>query len=348
LAKRIQRHSNEDGPDLLNLTTSQTAQISAPKVPLYPPLLCPSASARLNKAKRNLDESEFEFVDAERAFLDDGAFVEDSVRTWLRKIGRIPLLTADQEIRLALHMEQGCQACKMMLIEANLRLVVSIAKRYAGRGLSMQDLIQEGNMGLIRAVEKFDATKGFRFSTYATWWIRQSICRAISDFGRTIRVPVHTLEAVNRMAKSASQLQQTLGRDPTVEELSKELGVSRERIQDFARALNEPISLEAPVGDSDDSALGEFLVDKQEENPVEAAVRSLIRRSIDEMLNTLTEREREVLCMRYGLLDGHAHTLEEVARYFQVTRERIRQIEQKGLKKLKHPSRAKQLQAYLD
>ena len=270
--------------------------------------------------------------------------IDDSVRMWLRRIGQTPLLNPEQEIYLARHAANGCETCKRVLIESNLRLVVSIAKKYVGRGLSMQDLIQEGNMGLIRAVEKFDPERGFRFSTYATWWIRQAICRAISDHGRTIRVPVHTLEAVNRMMKTSQALQQSLGRDPTVQELATALGVTPEKIQDFFRAVAEPLSLETPVGESEDASLSEFLEDRVELNPAEAAMRTLIRRRLNEILDCLTEREREVIYMRYGLPDGRPHTLEEVARAFAVTRERIRQIEQKGLKKLKHPSRAQSLQ----
>jgi RNA polymerase primary sigma factor len=276
------------------------------------------------------------------------AYVDDSVRMWLQRIGQIPLLNAEEEINLARHARQNCNDCKMVLIEANLRLVVSIAKRFIGRGLSMQDLIQEGNMGLIRAVEKYDPERGFRFSTYATWWVRQAISRAISDYGRTIRVPVHTLEAVNRMIKATSQLQQELGREATSSEIGASLNISTEKVEDFYRAIAEPLSLDTPVGDSDDSALGEFVVDRVSETPADAAARALVRRRIDEILSTLAERERDVILMRYGLLDGQPHTLEEVARCFQVTRERIRQIEQKSLKKLKHPSRAKPLQELLD
>ncbi|HVL38201.1 MAG TPA: sigma-70 family RNA polymerase sigma factor [Fimbriimonadaceae bacterium] len=269
--------------------------------------------------------------------------LEDSVRMWLRKIGRISLLTCEQEVKLASHAKQGCKKCKQAMIEANLRLVVSIAKRYVGRGLSMQDLIQEGNMGLIRAVEKFDHTKGYRFSTYATWWIRQAVSRAISDQGRTIRVPVHTLESVNRLMKAASQLQQELGREATEVEIGRALNINPEKVREAFRAIAEPLSLEMPVGESEDASLGEFLVDRANETPAEAASRSMLRKRIDDILNTLNEREKEVIVMRYGLLDGRAHTLEEVARCFQVTRERIRQIEQKSLKKLKHPSRSRRL-----
>lgn len=286
-------------------------------------------------------EEEFDGLEAEPDL--EGIFLEDSVRMWLRRIGRTPLLTPEQELELARVAEDGNPVCKVALIEANLRLVVSIAKKFQGRGLSMQDLIQEGNMGLIRAVEKFDYRKGYRFSTYATWWIRQAICRAISDQARTIRVPVHTLEAVNRLLKIATRLQQRLGREPSEGELAQELNLSPDKVRDFFRAIAEPISLEMPVGENEDAALKEFIEDREEETPAEAAVRAMVRKRIDDILSTLSEREREVILMRFGLLDGRAHTLEEVAKCFQVTRERIRQIEQKSLKKLKHPSRARRL-----
>jgi RNA polymerase primary sigma factor len=259
----------------------------------------------------------------------EAAQLEDSVRMWLRHIGRTPLLTPEQELELARLAAKGNVVCRVALVEANLRLVVSIAKRFTGRGLSLQDLIQEGNMGLIRAAEKFDHRKGFRFSTYATWWIRQAISRAISDQSRTIRVPVHTLEAVT---KAATKLQQRLGREPTEQEIADELGVPPEKVRDFFRAIAEPISLEMPVGEHDDAALGEFIVDSGSQTPADAAARALIRKRIDDILGTLSQREREVILLRFGLVDGRAHTLEEVAKCFQVTRERIRQIEQKSLK----------------
>jgi len=293
------------------------------------------------------EASELEMDMAPTILEVEGMHIEDSVRMWLKRIGRIPLLTPDQEVALAKHSRIGCSECKMVLIEANLRLVVSIAKRFIGRGLSMQDLIQEGNMGLIRAVEKFDPDKGFRFSTYATWWVRQAISRAISDHGRTIRVPVHTLEAVNRMIKATSHLQQELGREVTTAEVGRSLNIAAERVEDFHRAIAEPLSLDTPVGESEDAALGEFIVDRTGETPADAALRSVMRGKIEDILETLSDREREVIAMRYGLLDGQPHTLEEVARCFQVTRERIRQIEQKALKKLKHPSRATPLRELL-
>lgn len=301
-----------------------------------------------NGLRERWEPSDFELLDGADPSETESQLVEDSVRMWLKRIGRIPLLTPEQETNLAQHARTGCDDCKRALIECNLRLVVSIAKRFAGRGLSMQDLIQEGNMGLIRAVEKFDPDRGFRFSTYATWWIRQAVSRSISDHGRTIRVPVHTLEAVNRMVKTANQLQQALGREATCAEIGQSLHLSTEKVQDYHRAIVEPLSLDTPVGESEDAALAEFIVDKANETPADAAVRAVVRGKIQAVLETLSDREREVIAMRYGLTDGQAHTLEEVARCFQVTRERIRQIEQKSLKKLKHPSRAKPLQELLD
>jgi RNA polymerase primary sigma factor len=273
---------------------------------------------------------------------------EDSVHTWFRKIGRIALLRAEQENELAHHAMAGCQDCKKLLIESNLRLVVSVAKRYVGRGLSIQDLIQEGNMGLIRAVEKFDPARGFRFSTYATWWIRQAISRAICDHGRTIRVPVHTLEAVNRMMKVAGQMQQQLGREATMQELANRLNISIDRIQDFQKALNYTISMDAPVGESEDLALGEFFQSPDSNLAFDSTFKSLLRSQIESILDTLTEREKEVVMLRFGLIDGLPKTLEEVARHFDVTRERIRQIETKSLKKLKHPARVRPLKQMLE
>ncbi|CAN5629449.1 N/A [soil metagenome] len=266
----------------------------------------------------------------------------------MHRIGRIPLLTAGEEIQLARHAREGCEDCKQTLIEANLRLVVSIAKRFIGRGLSLQDLIQEGNMGLIRAVEKYDPDRGFRFSTYATWWIRQSISRAICDFGRTIRIPVHTLESLNRVVKMVGQLQQELGREATVGEIAEYIGTTTERVEEYFRALQEPLSLDTPYGEDDGASLSEFVMDRGSENANELAHKSLLRQHVQGMLDCLCDREREVIAMRFGLIDGQPHTLEEVARRFQVTRERIRQIEQKSLKKLKHPSRSDGLRQLID
>lgn len=281
-----------------------------------------------------------------RVFEAETVGMDDSVRTWLKRIGKVPLLTADQELLIARHAVAGCDKCKKVLIESNLRLVVSIAKRFVNRGLSFQDLIQEGNMGLIRAVEKFDPERGFRFSTYATWWVRQAISRAISDHGRTIRVPVHAQEALTRIMRISGVLQQEHGREATYSELGDALGLSAERVQEVLRALSEPLSLDSPVGDSDEASLGEFVVDF-ENNPAEVALQAYVKRKIDEILCTLAPRERQVIVLRYGLGEGRPHTLEEVAQILDVTRERIRQIEQKSLKKLKDPSRAKALRDLL-
>jgi len=301
---------------------------------------CPNLESRLDRT--------FSVNESDHAEGHDFAGIDDSVRMWLRRIGRTPLLNADQELHLARHAAEGCTTCKRLLIESNLRLVVSIAKKYVGRGLSMQDLIQEGNMGLIRSVAKFDPERGFRFSTYATWWIRQAISRAISDHGRTIRIPVHTLETVGRLSKAAQSLQQRLGRDPTTAELANEVGCTVEKVNEFMRAMIEPLSLETPIGESEDASLSEFVEDRASSNPADAAMKSFLRHQVSEILNVLTEREKEVIYMRYGFLDGRAYTLEEVARSFEVTRERIRQIEQKGLKKLKQPARSQTLRQLIE
>ncbi len=303
-------------------------------------LKCPLGSLKPKLKANGAELSPTRHFDAETLAVDD------SVRTWLKRIGRIPLLNAEQELALARHATSGCDNCKLMLIEANLRLVVSIAKRFVNRGLSFQDLIQEGNMGLIRAVEKFDPERGFRFSTYATWWVRQAISRAISDHGRTIRVPVHAQEALSRMMKIASLIQQERGRDATYAELGEALNMSADRVQEVLRALSEPLSLETPVGEGEEASLGEFLVDGAD-NPAEMALQAYVRRKIEDVLATLTPRERKVIVLRFGLSDGRPHTLEEVAQHMQVTRERIRQIEQKSLKKLKDPTRARTLRDLL-
>lgn len=268
--------------------------------------------------------------------------LDDSVRMWLRRIGRIPLLSAEREAELARAAKQGNESAKQALIEANLRLVVSIAKRYVGRGLSLQDLIQEGNVGLIRAVDKFDCERGFRFSTYATWWIRQSVARAVSDQGRTIRIPVHTLEATSKLLRAASRLQQTLGRDPTIQEIGEETGMGSEKVAEFFAAINEPLSLDSPFANSEDSSLSDFLTDNSESADA-STTRAIIRSLIDEMLSDLHERERDVIILRYGLDDGHHRTLEEVAKELDITRERVRQIEQRILRRLKSTSRSYRL-----
>lgn len=269
-----------------------------------------------------------------------GIPLEDSVRAWLRRIGRIPLLTLAEEQRLARAAIEGCETCKRALIEANLRLVVSIAKRYVGRGLSLQDLIQEGNIGLIRAVGKFDPDRGFRFSTYATWWVRQALSRAISDQARTIRVPIHTLEILGRIHRAANRVQQRLRREPTCAEIAEEAGISVERVLAFANIVQDPISLDTPYRESDESALSDFITDDSVELPDEATARAVSRQLIMQMLSDLPERERAVIVLRYGLDDGRQRTLEEVATALEITRERVRQIEQRILRKLKSPSRA--------
>ncbi|NLL36519.1 MAG: RNA polymerase sigma factor RpoD [Fretibacterium sp.] len=270
----------------------------------------------------------------------------DPVRMYLREIGKVPLLTAAEEVTLAQQMEAGDLKAKQKLIDANLRLVVSIAKKYIGRGMLFLDLIQEGNLGLIRAVEKFDYRKGFKFSTYATWWIRQAITRAIADQARTIRVPVHMVETINKMVRISRQLVQRLGREPTDEEIAAEMEIEPSRVEEIRRIALLPVSLETPIGEEEDSQLGDFIEDRDLPSPDEAAARHLLHEQIEEMLNTLSTREREVLHYRFGLEDGHSYTLEEVGRKFNVTRERIRQIEAKALRKLRHPSR--KLRDFLD
>ncbi|MDX1933928.1 MAG: RNA polymerase sigma factor RpoD [Capsulimonadales bacterium] len=279
----------------------------------------------------------------------DGMPLDDSVRMWLREIGKTPLLSHDQETRLARRIERGDEEAKVILTQANLRLVVSIAKRYSGRGISFSDLIQEGNIGLLRAVEKYDYRKGFKFSTYATWWIRQAITRAIADQGRTIRIPVHMVETINRLVKLSSQLLQELGREPTLDEIAREMGTSVERVSEIMRIAPEPLSLETPVGEEEDSHLSDFVPDDDCRAPSEAAAQAVLRERIDMVLGLLTDRERDVVKMRYGLEgDGSPHTLEEVGRHFRVTRERIRQIEAKALKKLRCPEKSDYLREYVD
>ena len=278
----------------------------------------------------------------------DGINIDDPVRMYLREIGRIPLLTYDEELELAKKVLEGDEAAKQKLAESNLRLVVSIAKKYVGRGMLFLDLIQEGNMGLIKAVEKFDYTKGFKFSTYATWWIRQAITRAIADQARTIRIPVHMVETINKLIRVSRQLLQELGRDPKPEEIAKEMDMSEEKVREIMKIAQDPVSLETPIGEEEDSHLGDFIPDEDALAPAEAAAYSLLKDQIEEVLGSLNEREQKVLKLRFGLEDGRARTLEEVGKEFDVTRERIRQIEAKALRKLRHPSRSKKLRDYLD
>ena len=281
----------------------------------------------------------------------EGVSLEDPVRMYLKEIGKVPLLTADEEIELSKQMEQGGEEGKIArqrLAEANLRLVVSIAKRYVGRGMLFLDLIQEGNLGLIKAVEKYDYRKGFKFSTYATWWIRQAITRAIADQARTIRIPVHMVETINRLIRVQRQLLQELGREPTPEEIAAEMDIPVEKVREIQKVSQEPVSLETPIGEEEDSHLGDFIQDENVQVPAEAAAYTLLREQRDEVLETLTDRERQVLRLRFGLDDGRARTLEEVGREFHVTRERIRQIEAKALRKLRQPSRSRKLRDYLE
>ena len=293
------------------------------------------------------DEEE---VDMENIDLSvpEGVSIEDPVRMYLKEIGKVPLLSAEREIELAKRMEEGDEEARKELAEANLRLVVSIAKRYVGRGMLFLDLIQEGNLGLIKAVEKFDYHKGYKFSTYATWWIRQAITRAIADQARTIRIPVHMVETINKLIRVSRQLLQELGREPLPEEIAKELDMPVERVREILKISQEPVSLETPIGEEEDSHLGDFIQDDNVPVPAEAAAQTLLKEQLDEVLDTLTEREQKVLRLRFGMNDGRARTLEEVGREFDVTRERIRQIEAKALRKLRHPSRSRKLRDYLD
>ena len=285
--------------------------------------------------------------DLESVLYAEGINIDDPVKVYLKEIGRVPLLSADEEIDLAVRMSQGDEAARKRLSEANLRLVVSIAKRYVGRGMQFLDLIQEGNLGLIKAVEKFDHTKGFKFSTYATWWIRQAITRAIADQARTIRIPVHMVETINKVIRVNRQLLQELGHDPTPEETAEEMGMPVEKVREILKIAQEPVSLETPIGEEEDSHLGDFLPDEGASEPSEAASFTLLKEQLVEVMSTLTPREEKVLRLRFGIEDGRSRTLEEVGKEFNVTRERIRQIEAKALRKLRHPSRSKKLKDFL-
>ena len=300
-----------------------------------------------------LDDIEFltqdeDGEDLENALNTDGIAIDDPVKVYLKEIGRVPLLTPEEEIDLAIRISSGDEAAKKRLSEANLRLVVSIAKRYLGRGMQFLDLIQEGNLGLIKAVEKFDYTKGFKFSTYATWWIRQAITRAIADQARTIRIPVHMVETINKVKKVSSQLLHTNGHEPTADEISDELDMPVDKVREIMRVAQEPVSLETPIGEEEDSHLGDFIPDDDAPAPQDAASHTLLKEQLSDVLDTLTPREEKVLRLRFGLEDGRSRTLEEVGKEFNVTRERIRQIEAKALRKLRHPSRSKKLRAFLD
>ncbi len=302
-----------------------------------------------------VDEDELAIIEAEAEdfskidlSVPEGIGLEDPVRMYLKEIGKVPLLNADEEIGLAQRMENGDADAKKRLAEANLRLVVSIAKRYVGRGMQFLDLIQEGNLGLIKAVEKFDYRKGYKFSTYATWWIRQAITRAIADQARTIRIPVHMVETINKLIRVQRQLLQELGREPQPEEIAKEMNLSLDRVREIQKISQEPVSMETPIGEEEDSHLGDFIQDDQVPVPAEAAAFTLLKEQLNEVLGTLTDREQKVLRLRFGLDDGRQRTLEEVGKEFDVTRERIRQIEAKALRKLRHPSRSRKLKDYLE
>jgi RNA polymerase primary sigma factor len=298
-----------------------------------------------SRERESGEEEEFNFNDLS---IPPGIKINDPVRMYLKEIGRVPLLSAEEEINLAKRIEDGDEEAKRRLAEANLRLVVSIAKRYVGRGMLFLDLIQEGNMGLIKAVEKFDYRKGYKFSTYATWWIRQAITRAIADQARTIRIPVHMVETINKLIRVSRQLLQELGREPMPEEIAKEMDLTPEKVREIMKIAQEPVSLETPIGEEDDSHLGDFIEDQDALAPADAAAYELLREQLEDVLDTLTEREENVLRLRFGLDDGRTRTLEEVGKVFGVTRERIRQIEAKALRKLRHPSRSKRLKDFLE
>ena len=302
----------------------------------------PEIDDEIVELEEEIAEEDFEVA------ITDSISVDDPVRMYLKEIGKVPLLTAEEEKDLAMRMDAGDEEAKKKLTEANLRLVVSIAKRYVGRGMLFLDLIQEGNLGLIKAVDKFDFQKGFKFSTYATWWIRQAITRAIADQARTIRIPVHMVETINKLIRVSRQLLQKLGRDPLPEELAEEMGIPEEKVREILKIAQEPVSLETPIGEEEDSHLGDFIPDDDAPAPAEAAAYSLLKEQLSDVLDTLTPREEKVLKLRFGLEDGRARTLEEVGKEFNVTRERIRQIEAKALRKLRHPSRSKKLRDFLN
>ncbi|MDK8183504.1 MULTISPECIES: RNA polymerase sigma factor RpoD [Paenibacillus] len=309
------------------------------------------ANDERNELERSLASAKEEVhtqSDVEMDLLPPGMKIDDSVRMYLKEIGRVGLLSAEEEVNLAKRIADGDEEAKRILAEANLRLVVSIARRYAGRGMQLLDLIQEGNMGLIKAVDKFDYTKGFKFSTYATWWIRQAITRAIADQARTIRIPVHMIETINKLARVSRQMVQELGREPEVEEIAKEMELSVEKVREIMKISQDPISLETPIGEENDSKLGDFIEDQDALAPVDSAAYEFLKEQLGDVLDTLTEREENVLRLRFGLEDGRTRTLEEVGKVFGVTRERIRQIEAKALRKLRHPSRSKRLKDYME
>ncbi len=301
----------------------------------------------LGEVAEEMEHENETFEDVDELLTQEGLATDDPVRMYLKEIGKIELLSAEREMELAERISLGDQSAKDELVEANLRLVVSIAKRHVDKGMYFLDLIQEGNLGLMKAVEKFDYRKGYKFSTYATWWIRQSITRAIADQARTIRIPVHMVETIHKVSRASKQLLQELGRDPTTDEIGKRLGMPAERVREILKIAQDPVSLETPVGEEEDSHLGDFVEDTETLSPAESASRAMLQDQINEVLKTLTPRERDVIRLRFGLVDGRPHTLEEVGEHFEITRERIRQIEAKALRKLRHPSRCKPLKDYL-
>lgn len=305
------------------------------------------SSAELEEIEKEVSKFETS-ANMEKILEQEGVTIDDPVRQYLKEIGRIPLLDAEQEKNLAERMLNGDESAKEKLVESNLRLVVSIAKKYLGRGMYFLDLIQEGNLGLMKAVEKFDYTKGYKFSTYATWWIRQAITRAIADQARTIRIPVHMVETIHKVTKYSRQMQQELGREPTAEEIGEKIGLSADRVRDILKMSQDPVSLETPIGEEEDSHLGDFIPDDDTPAPADAAASTILREVIERELHTLTPREEHVIKLRFGLYDGRNRTLEEVGKEFDITRERIRQIEAKALRKLRHPSRARHLRGFLD
>ncbi len=311
-------------------------------------LLTPELLDEDAPSEDELRETETAQEDPEEFVPDAGVKLDDPVRMYLKEIGKIPLLSPEEEMAVAERMSKGDEKARQTMTEANLRLVVSIAKRYVGRGMQLLDLVQEGNLGLLKAVEKFDYEKGFKFSTYATWWIRQAITRAIADQARTIRIPVHMVETINRVIRTSHSMVQRLGREPTTEEIAAELKMEVSKVEEILKIAQEPVSLETPIGEEEDSHLGDFIQDEEASQPAEAASYALLREQLEEVLATLSPREEQVLRMRFGLVDGKSHTLEEVGKEFDVTRERIRQIESKALRKLRHPSRSKKLRDFLN
>ena len=306
------------------------------------------ALAELQNGFPEEDQSEYDSEDVDVLLAQEGLSIDDPVRMYLKEIGKVPLLSADKELELASRMAQGDQKAKDQLVEANLRLVVSIAKKYINRGMFFLDLIQEGNLGLMKAVEKFDYGKGYKFSTYATWWVRQAITRAIADQARTIRIPVHMVETINKVLRASRQLLQKLGREPTSEEIAKEVNLSPERVREILKISQDPVSLEMPIGEEEDSHLGDFIADESTPSPAEAASYVMLHKALFDVLKTLTPREESVLKLRFGLVDGKQRTLEEVGKQFKITRERIRQIEAKALRKLRHPARSRKLKDFME